>query len=559
MEFSRRESLLLTGSIFVAGLAVPAVAEDAATDKVATRIPFDEFAQDADLMKAFRRGVRAMKARKPSDPLSWFFQAAIHGVTLEQIQIAAATDPDLIKVDQKKYWNQCPHFGQPSANFLPWHRAYTYYFERILRAHTGEPRFSLPYWDYSRPENYRFPREFGRRKLDEPLDGDQSNPLYHTERNTYFTDWQHWSDEENYKPYAQFTPEAVDWAPARDSRVFFGATEKEGIGGGIGDEDTLTRGRLESFPHDPIHRLVGGLIPQPDLPNPDDPAHPIPQPPAAGGMAYPPTAGFDPIFSIHHSNIDRLWAEWSCMPNKAWGKFPPKAWFEDAPWNFVDVALKDGVLEPVEVSNPRRSYFDYRALGISFKSEDLSKTPLALPDPIPIPPSVVTPKSLLIASIPAPMNVSGFAPERVAVGEVAAAMQPTISMTSEALEQRRTLIRINGVDLSYVSATGFDVHLVKDHTAKPSRSDPSFLGSIALFRHDGASDIGSTGATGHHAGHRPSDTFDATAALAAANGADPSELLVLVVPFSLSSSTDGQKILEAAALRFDSIEFFVSG
>ena len=36
-------------------------------------------------MNALRRGVRAMKARKPSDPLSWFYQAALHGVTVEMI------------------------------------------------------------------------------------------------------------------------------------------------------------------------------------------------------------------------------------------------------------------------------------------------------------------------------------------------------------------------------------------------------------------------------------------------------------------------------------------
>jgi hypothetical protein len=124
------------------------------------RIPLHEFVKDPQLMDAFRRGVRKMKARKPSDPLSWFYQAAIHGVPAEMIQVAAAgvklvendgkleakvvdPDPGVNRVDQKKNWNQCPHFGQASANFLPWHRGYTYYFERILRAHTGEPRFSL--------------------------------------------------------------------------------------------------------------------------------------------------------------------------------------------------------------------------------------------------------------------------------------------------------------------------------------------------------------------------------------------------------------------------------
>ena len=289
-------------------------------------------------------------------------------------------DPKIIAVDQKKYWNQCPHFGQASANFLPWHRAYTHYFERILRAHTGEPRFALPYWDYSKPDNYRFPREFGKRKLDQPLDGNDSNPLFHGERNVYFTGWDHWSDP-NYKPYSQLTPEAVDWSPAKDSKLFFGLTERDGIGGAVADEDMYTRGRLESFPHDPIHRLVGGVINLPPIPDPDHPGKVKEQESAAGGMASPPTAGFDPIFCVHHSNIDRLWAEWSCMADKEWGKFPPQDWFDATPWVFFDVTLNNGMLKPVEVNLPRKTYFDYRALGISFKYEDLTKTPLALPEP----------------------------------------------------------------------------------------------------------------------------------------------------------------------------------
>src|SRR3954468_4980896 len=95
-----------------------------------------------------------MRSRKPSDPRSWFFQAAIHGVTEHAIAEAAAADPGVAKVDQDKFWNRCPHFeslGAPSADFLIWHRAYVYYFERILKDASGEPDFALPYWNYLEP------------------------------------------------------------------------------------------------------------------------------------------------------------------------------------------------------------------------------------------------------------------------------------------------------------------------------------------------------------------------------------------------------------------------
>jgi len=100
--------------------------------------------QSSVLLGALRKGVKAMKQRKASDPLSWFYQAAIHGVTDNAIADAAKDDSNVANVFKKRYWNQCPHDGENSANFLPWHRGYTYYFEQILRMHTEEAIFSPP-------------------------------------------------------------------------------------------------------------------------------------------------------------------------------------------------------------------------------------------------------------------------------------------------------------------------------------------------------------------------------------------------------------------------------
>src|SRR6266545_4879732 len=90
---------------------------------VAPRLPLEEFVQKPRLVESFRRGVREMKRRKPSDPRSWFYQAAIHGVQLyptdpgyKYYKAALDVDPDVAKVD-RRFWNQCPHYGQNSANF----------------------------------------------------------------------------------------------------------------------------------------------------------------------------------------------------------------------------------------------------------------------------------------------------------------------------------------------------------------------------------------------------------------------------------------------------------
>ncbi len=54
-------------------------------------------------------------------------------------------------------------------------------------------------------------------------------------------------------------------------------------------------------------------------------------------MAEITTAAFDPVFWVHHANIDRMWAEWASKPDKRWGPMPPDEWFDARPWLFLDV------------------------------------------------------------------------------------------------------------------------------------------------------------------------------------------------------------------------------
>ena len=63
--------------------------------------------------------------------------------------------------------------------------------------------------------------------------------------------------------------------------------------------------------HNLVHSLVGGgFIPQlPDLPDSNSPTD---QPPLeiVGTMNNVPGSPNDPVFWLHHSNVERLWAEW---------------------------------------------------------------------------------------------------------------------------------------------------------------------------------------------------------------------------------------------------------
>ena len=81
---------------------------------------------DADIA-TYRDGVTAMKALGAADQRSWANQAAIHGTI-------------------NGGFNFCEH---NSDHFFDWHRAYLFYFEKIIQKLTGKPNWGLPYWNWN--------------------------------------------------------------------------------------------------------------------------------------------------------------------------------------------------------------------------------------------------------------------------------------------------------------------------------------------------------------------------------------------------------------------------
>ncbi|MES2443905.1 MAG: tyrosinase family protein [Pseudomonadota bacterium] len=145
------------------------------------------------------------------------------------------------------YWNQC---HRNEGLFFIWHRAYLAALERNLQLLSGRPALRLPYWDwYTQPT---LPPVF----RDEYLDAarTQKNPLFH--------------------PRRQYVADGNPvWIPksstAIDQPTFAGLQEM-----------------LNDNEHGAIHVNVGG------------------------DMGHIPTAARDPIFWLHHCNIDRLFTAW---------------------------------------------------------------------------------------------------------------------------------------------------------------------------------------------------------------------------------------------------------
>jgi tyrosinase len=122
---------------------------NAQTNTVYVRENIATFMQSPRKVAALRRGIQVMKSRPPNDPTSWVYQANMHGTT----------DPRNLAL-----WNTCQH---GSYFFLPWHRMYIHYFERILRQASGDPTLTLPYWNYSDsreqssiPQPFRIPANY---------------------------------------------------------------------------------------------------------------------------------------------------------------------------------------------------------------------------------------------------------------------------------------------------------------------------------------------------------------------------------------------------------------
>lgn len=197
---------------------------------------------------SLKKGVAAMKALGLMDLRNWRRQAEIHGTILGA-------------------FGNCQH---GNWWFLPWHRVYLYYFEEIIRQLSGDDDFALPYWDWSK--DFSVPGLFWGQ--DNPLANPARSGEVGSGRNIGPDDII--SDANQRRFVNQTVISGILRSP--DFAVFAGEAAAM-LGDGPG------QGRLEGGPHNFIHNWIGGDM-------------------QTGGSPY------DPIFWLHHCNVDRLWTEW---------------------------------------------------------------------------------------------------------------------------------------------------------------------------------------------------------------------------------------------------------
>ena len=178
-------------------------------------------------------------------------------------------------------WGTCPHSSKDVANdmFLPWHRLYLHFFNKTLKKASGSAEFVLPYWKYE--DNYdeeslsvALPTQFT----------EQDKSIYSQYRTKGLN-----TGQQSINAYMNGKGEGVDilGSEALKAEKFF-SNERNGFSN-----------LIEQDPHGMMHCGVGANC-------------------IAPYMGVVPAAGNDPIFYLHHRNIDRLWQKW--METKSKGK-----------------------------------------------------------------------------------------------------------------------------------------------------------------------------------------------------------------------------------------------
>jgi len=159
-----------------------------------------------------------------------------------------------------EYWAQIHNNYCPHTNwwFLPWHRVYVFYFEQVCQTLlNNDTTFRLPYWNWSANNNIPAPFQ------------DRNSILFDSTRRS-----------------STVSPEAVNQALI--DRIVRSPSELDLFSGATVDDNQRGPGRtglFEGTPHNTVHRNIGGNM----------------------GQLISPR---DPIFWLHHCNIDRIWASW---------------------------------------------------------------------------------------------------------------------------------------------------------------------------------------------------------------------------------------------------------
>lgn len=219
---------------------------------------------DPDLA-TYRDFVGMMRDKSETERVSWVGFANQHG--------------------NEKSFKYCPH---GDWYFLPWHRGFVQMYENAAAVLMKNPKFAMPYWDWTALRT--LPAAF----TDKEYKG-KPNPLYVPGKGDKSTMKRNDLSNPRYALTDSLVGQGVmDQIYAETVFEVFGTSrnpkqtnlDPSWVPAGGGNQGTLER-----TPHNNVHNNIGGYMPQSNSPR-------------------------DPIFMMHHGNIDRIWAYWNALGRK---------------------------------------------------------------------------------------------------------------------------------------------------------------------------------------------------------------------------------------------------
>jgi len=284
-----------------------------------------------DALVWYAKAIRELQRKPVLNPIGFEYQAAVH----DRMRDSGSTGNLPPVSERDAFWRQCQH---GTWFFLPWHRMYLAYFEQIVASTVerlgGPGGWALPYWNVSdpaRPETRTLPCAFREARLP---DG-SPNPLRIDQRARGVNDGDEVVGRGDVSLDCLCEPE-FQGRPSGGGTGFGGPPGLSHVG------NPVRFGRLETMPHGTVHPGVGGTF---------------------GHMSYPQTAALDPIFFLHHANIDRLWVVW--RRRDARNVDPPdRAWLDQA------FAFHDANGQPVR--HAVSEWVDPATAPLPFEYDDVS-------------------------------------------------------------------------------------------------------------------------------------------------------------------------------------------
>ena len=424
---TRRELLATSGAMAAFAAVSSGLSRTASAYYQPVRIRRDVGAMQPDdpVLVTYRAAVEAMHALPTSDARNWQRQVEIH-------QGAQDLPPG------------CAH---GNWFFLPWHRAYLYCFEEICRELAGDDTFALPYWNWT--VDPQLPATFwgANNALDPDRWNDPDDQVFPPQS---APPWRGIGPNDSAQAFAVGAPVIQNILSGTDFEQFasFKASAPRPTQPPFGDY-----GDLEGLPHNYIHGFVRGHM---------------------GAFLSP----LDPIFWLHHCNIDRLWVEWNALGNANTAD-PDWLDFDFAQEEFVD--RSGNAAAPIKVS----AMEDTTALGYVYDTVPaLVAQPAVARAPVAVLAERAEARYEATNNRPTRLLQPTGIPVEIAAPPVPAAAK-TLDVRAKTAAGRQVFARL--ADISPPATTaGFYVNVFVNCpylSAETPTNDPHYATSFAFFGH----------------------------------------------------------------------------